>query len=371
MDGMNYAPVFSGTAAKAVGPGEFRFSVIGLDHGHIFAMANGLIEAGAELAGVYDSSREKAEDFIRRYPGTVLMDRDDIIRDSSIQLVASAIRPDKRASLGIEVMESGKHFFADKPGMLTSDEIERVRAACISTGKKYMVYFGERVHVEGAVYAEKLIKEGRIGKVVAINIMAPHRLNPSTRPDWFFAPEKNGGILVDIGSHQFEQLLSYTGSRTASVRYSAKGNIAAADHPEFQDFGEAVIETESGASCFVRVDWFTPDGLGAWGDGRVFIIGTEGTIEIRKYINVAADKLGDHVFIVDGTGEYHEQVTGKVGFPFFGEFILDCINGTDNAMDEEHVLESMRLAIEADSRAEIIGGKRWQVTDSGLSGQVG
>lgn len=357
MDGMNYAPVFSGTAAKAVGPGEFRFSVIGLDHGHIFAMTNGLIEAGAELVGVYDSDSEKAEAFKKRYPGVRIMDREEILSDDSIQLIASAIRPDKRAPLGIEAMEKGKHFFADKPGMLTLEEIGNVRKTCERTGKKYMVYFGERVHVEGAVYAEKLIKEGRIGDVVAINIMAPHRLNPSTRPGWFFDPEKNGGILVDIGSHQFEQLLSYTGSRTASVRYSAKGNIAAKDHPGFQDFGEAVIETESGASCFVRVDWFTPDGLGAWGDGRVFIIGMKGTIEIRKYINVASDRLGDHVFLVDGTGEYHEQVTGKVGFPFFGAFILDCLNGTDNAMDEDHVLESMRLAIEADSKAELLGGR--------------
>ena len=357
MDGMNYAPVFSGTAAKAVGPGEFRFSVIGLDHGHIFAMANGLLEAGAELVGVYDDDQNKAEDFVKRYPGCRLMDRDAIISDSSIQLVASAIRPDRRVSLGIEVMENGKHYFCDKPGMLTYDELEAVRSAHARTGKKYMVYFGERVHVEGAVYAEKLIKEGRIGDVVAINIMAPHRLNASTRPDWFFDPRKNGGILGDIGSHQFEQLLAYTGSRTASVRYSAKGNISAKDHPGFQDFGEAVIETESGASCFVRVDWFTPDGLRAWGDGRVFIIGTKGTIEIRKYINVAEDSSGDHVFIVDGTGEYHEQVTGRIGFPFFGEFILDCLHGSDNAMTEEHVLESMRLAIEADSKAEILGGR--------------
>ena len=357
MDGMNYAPVFSGTAAKAVGPGEFRFSVIGLDHGHIFAMTNGLLEAGAEIAGVYDDDQKKAEDFVKRYPGCRIMAREDILSDSSIQLVASAIRPDRRASLGIEVMENGKHYFCDKPGMLTYDELEAVRSAHARTGKKYMVYFGERVHVEGAVYAEKLIKEGRIGNVVAINIMAPHRLNASTRPDWFFDPKKNGGILSDIGSHQFEQLLAYTGSRTASVRYSAKGNISVKDHPGFQDFGDAVIETDSGASCFVRVDWFTPDGLRAWGDGRVFIIGTKGTIEIRKYINVAEDSSGDHVFIVDGTGEYHEQVTGRIGFPFFGEFILDCLHGSDNAMTEEHVLESMRLAIEADSKAEILGGR--------------
>lgn len=356
MDGMNYAPVFSGDAVKVVQPGMFRFSVIGLDHGHIFAMANGLVEAGAELVGVYDEDSKKAAEFAKRYPGCTLMDREEIFSDTSIQLIASAIRPDRRASLGIEAMESGKHYFCDKPGMLTLAEVDEVRAACGRCGKKYMVYFGERVHVEGAVYAEKLIREGRIGRVLAINILAPHRLNPSSRPDWFFNPEQNGGILCDLGSHQFEQLLAYTGSKTASVRYSAKGNMATSEHPAFWDFGEAVVQTDSGASCYVRVDWFTPDGLGAWGDGRVFIIGTEGTIEIRKYINIAADSSGDHVFIADKEGERHERVTGKMGFPFFGEFILDCINGTDNVMDEEHVLESMRLAIIADSNAELISG---------------
>ena len=351
MDGMNYAPVFSGTAAKAVGPGEFRFSVIGLDHGHIFAMTNGLIEAGAELVGVYDSDSEKTEAFEKRYPGVRIMDREEILSDDSIQLIASAIRPDKRAPLGIEAMEKGKHFFADKPGMLTFDEIGNVRKTCERTGKKYMVYFGERVHVEGAVYAEKLIKEGRIGDVVAINIMAPHRLNPLTRPGWFFDPEKNGGILVDIGSHQFEQLLSYTGSRTASVRYSAKGNIAAKDHPGFQDFGEAVIETESGASCFVRVDWFTPDGLGTWGDGRIIVIGTKGYIELRKYIDVASENTPDHVILVDDKAEHHYKVNGKIGFPFFGAMILDCINGTENAIGQEHVFRAIELAIEAEEKA--------------------
>ena len=357
MDGMNYAPVFQGSAVKVVKPGEFRFSVIGLDHGHIYAMVNGLIEAGAEVVAVADSDAARAEDFCRRYPGAVVSTEDDILADSSIQLIASAIRPDKRAALGIRAMESGKHYFCDKPGMLRMEDIQKVREVCMATGRKYMVYFGERVHVEAAVYVQDMIDKGLLGDIVTITILAPHRLNAPTRPDWFFDPKKNGGILGDIGSHQFEQLLAYTGSRTASVRYSAKGNISAKDHPGFQDFGEAVIETDSGASCFVRVDWFTPDGLRAWGDGRVFIIGTKGTIEIRKYINVAEDSSGDHVFIVDGTGEYHEQVTGRIGFPFFGEFILDCLHGSDNAMTEEHVLESMRLAIEADSKAEILGGR--------------
>lgn len=358
MDGMNYAPVFQGSAVKVVKPGEFRFSVIGLDHGHIYAMVNGLIEAGAEVVAVADSDAARAEDFCRRYPGAVVSTEDDILADSSIQLIASAIRPDKRAALGIRAMESGKHYFCDKPGMLRMEDIQKVREVCMATGRKYMVYFGERVHVEAAVYVQDMIDKGLLGDIVTITILAPHRLNAPTRPDWFFDPERNGGILNDIGSHQVEQLLTYTHSGKAEVRYSAAGNMHTPDHPSFQDFGEAVIDTESGASCYVRVDWFTPDGLGAWGDGRVFIVGTKATCEIRKYVNVATERSGDHVFFTDSEGEHHYQVTGKVGFTFFGQFIRDCIDGTDTAMTEEHVLESMRLAIDASEKARILGGLR-------------
>ena len=206
--------------------------------------------------------------------------------------------------------------------------------------------------------AQHLIDIGKLGKIVAVTILAPHRLNPATRPAWFFDPEKNGGIIADIGSHQMEQILTYTHSEHAEIKYSAVGNMANPDYPEFQDFGEAVVVTDSGASCYVRVDWFTPDGLGAWGDGRVFLVGTEGTCEIRKYINVGADRMGDHVFFTDKEGEHHYQVTGKIGFPFFGAFIRDCIDGTENAMSQEHVFESIRLAIEASDKASRLKGLR-------------
>lgn len=356
MDGQNYAPVFAGKAKKVVDPGEFRFSVIGLDHGHIYAMVNGLIEAGAEVVAVADQDKAKAEDFCKRYPGARVSSEEEILADESISLIASAIRPDKRACLGLKAMESGKHFFSDKPGMLLEEDISRIRNTYNKTGKKFMVYFGERIHVEGAVFAQDLIDRGVLGDIVTITILAPHRLNASTRPDWFFDPKKNGDILKDIGSHQVEQILSYTHSKHASVRYSAVANMHNHEYPEFQDFGEAVIDTDSGASCYVRVDWFTPDGLGAWGDGRVFIVGTKATCEIRKYINIGTDKNGDHVFLADSEGEHHYQVTGKVGFPFFGQFIRDCIDGTDTAMSEEHVLESMHLAIEASQKAKVLKG---------------
>lgn len=331
----------------------FRFGVIGLDHNHIYGMCDGLLEAGAALAAVYDRDTEKAEDFCRRYPGVRLaLDEEEILEDRSISLVASAIRPDLRSRLGIRVMESGKDFFGDKPGMLTLEEVEQVRESCRATGRKYMVYFSERLHAEGALFAQQLIEDGRIGEVLQVTILAPHRLDRDARPGWFFTKKQGGGIITDIGSHQIEQFLTYTGEEEAWVLHSAAANYANRDYPDFEDFGEGVLRTKKGVTCFFRVDWFTPDGLGTWGDGRVFIMGSEGTIEIRKYINVAESRDRDNVFLVTAEGEEKFVVTGKIGFPFFGRLIRDCMDRTETAMTQEHVLNAMRITIEAQNRAQ-------------------
>jgi len=352
-DGMNYAPVSQTRPEPVCKAGEFPFAVIGLDHGHIYAMCNGLLEAGATLTKVYDKDASKVAAFVQRYPQAIAVkSEEDILDDRFCLLVASAIRPCDRATLGIRVIGKGKHYFVDKPGMLTFDELELARAACARTGLKYAIYFGERLHVEGAVFAGQLIEEGAIGRVVHVTILAPHRLNRASRPDWFFEKDLNGGIITDLGSHQVEQFLSYSGATSIRVLHSTLANYANRDKPNFHDYGDGNLVADNGATCYFRVDWFTPDGLGAWGDGRVFVIGTEGTIEIRKYIDVATSPDGDHVYVVDKAGEHKYEVTGKVGFVFFGRFIRDCLDGTETALSQEHAFEAMRAALEAQERAE-------------------
>lgn len=351
-DGMNYAPVAQGKVEVVCQPGEFVFAVIGLEHGHIFAICNGLLEAGATLTRVWDSDPAKVLDFVSRYPQAIpAEDQTEILNDPAIQMIASAIRPCRRCTLGIAAMEHGKDFFVDKPGMLSYAEITAVQEVCTRTGRKYIVYFGERIHVEGAVYAQELIRSGAIGRVLQVTILAPHRLNRPARPEWFFEPAENGGIITDLGSHQIEQFLTYCGAKTATVLHSAVANYACPDKPRFQDFGEGVLLADNGATCFFRVDWFTPDGLSAWGDGRVFVMGEHGSIEIRKYLDVAVSAQGDHVIWVDAVKEYRVHATGKTGFVFFGQLIRDCLNRTEHAITQAHTMETMRLSIETQEKA--------------------
>lgn len=287
-DGMNYAP--KGKAKPVVEPGEFSFAVTALKHGHIYGMTNGLLEAGATLKYVYDDDPGLLADYLKTYPEAVAAKSlEQILADPAICLVAAAAVPCKRAELGFQVMEAGKDYFTDKAPFTTLEQLEAAKEKVRITKRKYMVYFSERLHVESAVYAGQLIKAGIIGEVLQVIGMGPHRLKAPSRPEWFFEKDKFGGILCDIGSHQIEQYLFFSGAADAQVVRSQIANHNHPEYPEFEDFGEAMLVGDNGSSNYFRVDWFTPDGLGSWGDGRLFILGTKGYIELRKYINVGVD----------------------------------------------------------------------------------
>lgn len=355
-DGMNYAP--KGKPDPVVKPGEFPFAAVSLDHGHIYGMCNGLKEAGATLKWVYDSDAEKVEEFVKRFPEVKVAESlDQILNDAEVKLVAAAAIPSERSALGKKVMEAGKDYFTDKTPFTTMEQLKETKRVVKRTGRKYMVYFSERLHVESAVFAGQLIKEGAIGRVVQVTGFGPHRLNASTRPDWFFQKEKYGGILCDIGSHQIEQFLYYTGNKDAKVINSKVGNFNNPEYPELEDYGDATLVGENGAVFYFKVDWLTPDGLSTWGDGRMFITGTEGTIEIRKYVDVAREKTGDHLYLVNKDGEQHFKLEGKVGFPFFGELIKDCLNRTEHAMTQDHVFKASELCLKAQAQAMVVTDK--------------
>ncbi len=350
MDGQNYAP--EGKPQPVCKQGECIVGVIGLDHGHIYGMCNGLSEAGADIAYVYDPDPKKMEAFVAKFPtAKVGLSKQELLENPSIQLVATAGIPCDRGPLGLEALDHGKDFFADKPPFTTQAQVDQARKKVAQTGRKWFVYYSERLHVESAVYAEKLLNEGAIGNIVSIRGWGPHRLAAPTRPAWFFEKEKYGGILVDIGSHQLEQILQFSGSEDAELVSSRVGNLYHPEYPGLEDFGDACFTASNGIPCYFCLDWFTPDGLGTWGDGRIFIVGTKGYIELRKYIDVAASKEGDHVILVNEKGEQHFRVGGKVGFPYFGRLIRDVLDRTETAMKQEHTFRAIELAIEAQTKA--------------------
>jgi predicted dehydrogenase len=348
-DGMKYAP--SGKRSAVCEKGAFRVGVLGLDHGHIFGMCNGLLEAGADIALVYDPDPDKVSVFRKTYPeARAARCEEEVLSDPTLNMVASAAVPSERGPLGVRVMTHGKDYFSDKPPLTSLEQLQTARETVAKTGRKLAVYYSERVHVEAAVYADQLVLDGAIGRVLHVAGFGPHRLNAPGRPDWFWDKMKSGGILCDLGCHQIEQFLHWTGAENATLLHSRVASHGRG-RPGFEDLGEASFLADNGATHYTMVNWYTPEGLSAWGDGRAFITGTDGSIELRKYLDVGREREGDHVYLVDRHGERHIPVHGKVGFPFFGRLVLDCLNRTEVAMKQAHAFRAIELALLAQRRA--------------------
>ena len=338
---------------------SIRFAVCGMSHDHIYGMVGAIQRGGGELVAAYGEEPDKLAAFTKRFPEVKTAEsEDEVLNDRSIQLVLSSTVASHRAPLGVRVMEHGKDFLSDKPGITTLEQLAAVRKTIARTNRIYAIMYSERLEVRAAVKAGELIQSGAIGQVIQTINIAPHQVHQghgdggggSGRPEWFWDPDLYGGILCDIGSHQVDQFLYYTGSTEAEVVAAQVANVAHPDRPRFQDFGDMMLRGNRGMG-YVRLDWFTPDGLGTWGDGRLFVLGTQGYIELRKYTNVAVSKSGNNLFIVDQK-EARYMDCSNLTLPFGPQFVADIVNRTHVAQDQRQCLLAAELCIKAQRNAK-------------------
>jgi predicted dehydrogenase len=330
-----------------------RFGVVGVNHNHIFGMTSQLLEAGAELVSYFADEADLAAEFARRFPqARQAREKAEVLEDPAISVVASAAIPNERAPLGVQVMRHGKDYLSDKAGFTSLEQLDEARRVQRETGRIYSISYSERLQNRATVRAGELVHAGAIGRVLQTVGLGPHRLNAPTRPAWFFQRKHYGGILTDIGSHQADQFLFFTGSTSADVVASQVGNFAHPEYPELDDFGDMLLRGDGGTG-YVRVDWFTPNGLPTWGDGRLTILGTEGFIELRKYVDIAGRSGGDHLILVD----HHETRyvdCQQVELPFGRQFLDDIRNRTETAMTQAHTFLASELALKAQLHARSV-----------------
>jgi predicted dehydrogenase len=338
---------------------HIKFAVCGMSHDHIYGMIGAVQRGGGEMVAAWAGEDDKLDAFKKHFPDVkIVQTQDEILNDPSIQLVLSSQIANERAPLGVRAMKHGKDFLSDKPGITTLEQLAEVRKTIAETGKIYAIMYSERLEVKAAVYAGQLVQQGAIGKVIQTINIAPHQIfqragnagGGSGRPEWFWHAKQFGGILCDIGSHQVDQFLFYTGSTQAEVAESQIANVRHPDHPEFQDFGDMVLRGNRGLG-YVRLDWFTPDGLGTWGDGRLFILGTDGYIEVRKYANVAVSHQGNNLFIVDKNQARYIDCN-QMPLPFGPQFVSDIVNRTHTAQDQTQCLLAAELVVKAQMNAK-------------------
>jgi predicted dehydrogenase len=360
-DGIVHEVVEGGQDAEEKPKYSVKFAVCGMSHDHIYGMIGAMQRGGGVMVAAYGQESDKVATFTKRFPDVkMVQSEDEILNDKSTQLVLSSTIPNQRALLGIRVMKHGKDYLSDKPGITTLEQLAEVRKTLAETRRIYGIMYSERLEVKAAVKAGDLIKSGAIGRVIQTINIAPHQIvqakgnagGGTGRPEWFWNPDLYGGILCDIGSHQVDQFLYYTGSTEAEVVASQIANVNHPTHPRFQDFGDMMLRGDSGLG-YVRLDWFTPDGLGTWGDGRLFVLGTEGYIEVRKYTDVAVKKSGNNLFIVDQKQARYIDCNNMT-LPFGPQFIADIVKRTHVAQDQTQCLLAAELVIKAQKNAQMV-----------------
>ncbi len=330
-----------------------RFVAVGLDHRHIWDLVGELLAAGAECAGWWPATSDPlvVAGFRKRFPDLPeVADKAALIEDRSAALMVCAAVPADRAGLAIAAMRHGKDVLMDKPGVTTIADLARLQQAVAETGRIFSICFSERFLVPATGVALQLVRDGAIGRVVQTAGFGPHRLNRDIRPPWFFDPARYGGILADIASHQIDQFLAFTGSADARIVASTVGLFEDPRQQGFENFGEVLLRSDR-ACGYCRVDWFTPDGLPTWGDGRLTVTGTEGSIELRKYIDIEGRPGTNHLFLADRHGTRHVDCAAEP-VTYFRDVLADVRDRTETAMTQEHVWTVCRLALAAQAGAE-------------------
>ncbi|MGV8854649.1 MAG: Gfo/Idh/MocA family protein [Devosia sp.] len=335
---------------------DIKFAAIGINHSHIYGQVECLKRAGAQFVAFHAVEDDLAAAFAEKFPeARRVADPSEILEDASIAVITTAAIPADRAAISIAAMRAGKDVLSDKPGMTTFAQLDEIKKVQKETGRIYSVIYSEHFEVKATVEAGNLIAQGAIGKIINTVGLGPHAIRNNQRPDWFFERARYGGILCDIGSHQFEQYLFFSDALDAEIVSASVANRAHPDKPGLQDVGDVHMKTDR-TSGYVRVDWFTPDGLPTWGDGRLTILGTEGYIELRKYIDIAGHSGDNHLFIVNKEGPRHIDCS-NVDLPFGRQFLDDVRNRTETAMPQERCFNAMKLALTAQQMAEI--GTEW------------
>jgi predicted dehydrogenase len=326
-----------------------RFAAIGLDHRHIYDLTQDLLDEGAECAGYNPDTTDPRvlAGFQKRFPHVKPAETARLLADPSIDFVVIAARPCDRAELAIAAMRRGKDVMVDKPGITTAEQLAAVDRAVAETGRIWSVCLG-RLASPAVQEALRIVRSGEIGRLVHTAALLPHRLNRALRPTWFFDRPAYGGIINDIGVHAIDQFLAFADASDAEIVLSSVGAFGT-EPPGFEDFAELVLATPA-VRGYVRLDWFTPDGLPTWGDGRFFVVGTEATLELRKNLDIEGRAGTDHMFIANRTETRHVDCSA-LPVTYYRDFLRDVAERTETAMPQRQTFAVCRLALQAQAQA--------------------
>jgi scyllo-inositol 2-dehydrogenase (NADP+) len=167
---------------------------------------------GLELAAVVERRSNLAAE---RYPGiTTYRSIDELLADSSIDLVVVSTPSGTHFETARQVLAAGKNLVVDKPMATTSVEIAHLMQLATAKGS-LLAPFHNRRWDSDFLTIQKLLHEDSIGRLVHLESVFDRWSPGSTRRPWKDDPTQGGGILLDLGTHLADQALVLFGKPEA------------------------------------------------------------------------------------------------------------------------------------------------------------
>lgn len=251
-------------------------------HPHIFAMINEVLNEEKDLK-IVALCDPKTPEYVKKaqekiHGVSVYNSEQELYSNEKFDIVMSSAIGSDKGGIAIRALSSNKSIMFDKPLVTTTRELDIIVSLIKdNTQLKIMLWLTCR-YSDSYYTVKKLIESGEIGEVVHLYFVRPHRLAPSTRPDWMFNHQMYGGIINDIGVHDLDLARWYTKSECKEILSATTSNTRFPEY-DINDNGSVFIKMENGAEAMVFENWLTPDAFPSHGDTRVSITGTKGTIE--------------------------------------------------------------------------------------------
>jgi scyllo-inositol 2-dehydrogenase (NAD+) len=319
---------------------RLNVGLVGLGRlGRVYARELSSRLAETRLTAVADISAELAGEIAEAFdvPRTYVTPQ-DLIADKNVDAVVVASPTHTHREVALASLEHGKPTFCEKPLALSLDECRDVQEAVARHGSFFQMGFMRRFD-PGYVAGKQQVDQGRIGAPVVFKSTSRDPYRPSLE---YANPASSGGLLVDMGIHDFDLARWFMGD-VATV--SAIGATLA--YPELNSVGD--IDNAIATLVFVdgRLGVIDLTRNGFYGyDISTEVLGTEGTVRIG-YIRETPILMMTRNSVAHDTVPYFMERFERAYTLQLQNFAQNVLNDREPPVTVIDGVEALRVALAA------------------------
>lgn len=198
----------------------------------------------ARLAMVSDRKRARAEEIGEREQCRWVTDYTELLASPEVDIVCLTTSSGTHASIGMEVLQAGKHLLVEKPMAMTAEEAEQMNRLAAEKGLVIGVISQRRFEPQHQ-YTYEAVRSGKLGRLLMVEAGCPFYRTQEyyDSAPWRGTVDQDGGAVMNQGIHTIDLMLWIAGGvKSVFAKAATKTH-----RMEAEDIGAALLEFENGA----------------------------------------------------------------------------------------------------------------------------